>query len=79
MRATPTAVEADVLPEYFMASPSAGGEPEGNMLVEEPALGARRGPIGQLPVLPLPMPFKVVEHLYAYLLLRGQCHGTEEL
>lgn len=30
------------------------------------------------PTLPT-MPFKCVEHLYAYLLLRGQCHGTEEL
>lgn len=32
-----------------------------------------------LPASSLPMPFKHVEQLYAYLLLRGQCHGTEEL
>lgn len=29
--------------------------------------------------LSLPMPFKCVEHLYAYLMQRGQCHGTEKL
>lgn len=40
---------------------------------------AHPGAVGLPPSQSPPMPFKCVEHLYAYLLLRGQCNGTEEL
>lgn len=78
----PEEVDAFILPEDECAmSPSADGGLEDEMLIQDPP-GDDPGvnvPRGCLPAVRLPMPFKAVEHLYAYLLLRGQCHGTEEL
>lgn len=78
----PEVVDTFVLPEdVFTTPPSADVELQDGLLIQDlpgedrvhPATGA------SIPTVPLPMPFKAVEHLYAYLLLRGQCHGTEEL
>lgn len=82
MSGTSEAADACELPEpSLMALSDAGSESEDTVMTADPATDdpARSGPVERLPVLTLPMPFKVVEHLYAYLLLRGQCHGTEEL
>lgn len=72
-------VDAFILPEDLMSAPPDEADQPEDAPVAEPSL-VRESPAGGHPsMLPLPMPFKCVEHLYAYLLLRGQCHGTEEL
>ncbi|KAK1866239.1 hypothetical protein I4F81_008759 [Pyropia yezoensis] len=77
------AVNPFVLPEDLFTAPAVDdgeleeGPVDGMLDLRQNAVDSRADAYPSL--LSLPMPFKCVEHLYAYLLLRGQCHGTEEL